>query len=194
MDKKEEIINAMEKLFSKIGYSSSISDLAKAVGLKPSSIYSHFESKDQIIYQVLMRETQTYYNLFLEKFNFLKGKDTENCLKELFFFTFNYYRKNNKLSLWTHVGHISNLELKRQILELKEDTERKTGLIIYDIFISGAKNKEIKEDNLEGAILLYFASLSGGIVTYGLENEDPKLIDAKLLNIWNTYWKGRKLS
>lgn len=50
LDKKEEILETMSELFAQKGYNTSMSDISKKVGIKVQSTYSHYESKDQIVY------------------------------------------------------------------------------------------------------------------------------------------------
>jgi len=56
---REKIINTAIILFSDKGYSkTSVRDIAKEVGIKPASLYSHFESKEEILH--------TLYDYFYE--------------------------------------------------------------------------------------------------------------------------------
>ncbi|MPM75802.1 hypothetical protein SDC9_122796 [bioreactor metagenome] len=64
MDKKEEILVTMTELFAQKGYNTSMSDISKKVGIKVQSIYSHYESKDQIVYLVLKKEIFTLLYFF----------------------------------------------------------------------------------------------------------------------------------
>jgi len=48
---RNKIISAAITLFSDRGYSkTSVRDIAKAVGIKPASLYSHFDSKEEILH------------------------------------------------------------------------------------------------------------------------------------------------
>ena len=59
---RDKIINASIILFSDKGYSkTSVRDIAKEVGIKPASLYSHFESKEEILH--------TLYDYFFENRN-----------------------------------------------------------------------------------------------------------------------------
>lgn len=50
---KERIITASEDFFSKYGYyGTSMSDISKATGVQKSSLYSHFDSKEQLFLKV----------------------------------------------------------------------------------------------------------------------------------------------
>jgi AcrR family transcriptional regulator len=53
-----DILAVTAKLFSTIGYgSTSMRDIAKEVGIKPASLYSHFSSKEDILWSIVRRTT-----------------------------------------------------------------------------------------------------------------------------------------
>ena len=59
---REKIISAAINLFSDKGYSKiSVRDIAKEVGIKPASLYSHFNSKEEILHSL--------YDYFFENRN-----------------------------------------------------------------------------------------------------------------------------
>lgn len=54
--RKEEILAAARRLFSEAGYeSASMRDLADAVGVKAASLYSAFESKEEMLWEIALR-------------------------------------------------------------------------------------------------------------------------------------------
>ena len=64
--RKQEILDAAKKLFSKKGYAaSSMRDLAKSLGIKPASLYSHYESKDQMLWEIAIRCTKEFHGHIL---------------------------------------------------------------------------------------------------------------------------------
>lgn len=59
---REQILDATEKLMAERGYAAtSISDIRKACGLPPSSIYWHFGSKDGVLAAVMERGAERYF-------------------------------------------------------------------------------------------------------------------------------------
>jgi AcrR family transcriptional regulator len=59
---REQILDATEKLMATRGYAAtSISDIRKACGLPPSSIYWHFGSKDGVLAAVMERGAERYF-------------------------------------------------------------------------------------------------------------------------------------
>ena len=80
MDKgntKREIITAALDLFSTQGFeATSISQIADAVGIRKASLYSHFESKQAILDQLILQVLEGYakQSLFAKASNFLYNK------------------------------------------------------------------------------------------------------------------------
>ena len=65
MNTKEKIFNVSIDLFSKKGYDSvSLREIADGVGIKKSSIYSHYSSKEAILMDIL--EYQTTMRFYLK--------------------------------------------------------------------------------------------------------------------------------
>jgi AcrR family transcriptional regulator len=70
---RDRIINAAIALFSDRGYSKvSVRDIAKEVGIKAASLYSHFKSKEEILH--------TLYDYFFFFF-FKVGRDMDELVK-----------------------------------------------------------------------------------------------------------------
>ena len=54
--RKQEILEAAQQLFSQKGYNAaSMRDVAKALDIKPASLYSHYDSKDDILWEIATR-------------------------------------------------------------------------------------------------------------------------------------------
>ncbi|MBQ6098321.1 MAG: TetR/AcrR family transcriptional regulator [Methanobrevibacter sp.] len=61
MNTKEKIFNVSLDLFSKKGYDSvSLREIAEAVGIKKSSIYSHYSSKEAILMDIFNQFTKSF--------------------------------------------------------------------------------------------------------------------------------------
>lgn len=77
---KDKIINVAVSLFAKHGYrQTSMKMIAKEVGIKSSSIYNHFESKECILDEILnLYKIQTYRNILSRDKSFLDKKEITN--------------------------------------------------------------------------------------------------------------------
>lgn len=60
--RKQEILDAAQQLFSERGYiAASMRHLAEALGIRPASLYSHYKSKDEILWEIAIRAAQNFY-------------------------------------------------------------------------------------------------------------------------------------
>lgn len=66
-DTRKRLLDSAEALFSRQGYqSTSLEDIARAVGIGPSAIYKHFLGKDDLYAQVLQRLAQPFLDLLAD--------------------------------------------------------------------------------------------------------------------------------
>lgn len=60
--RKQEILDAAQQLFSEKGYvAASMRDLAQMLGIQPASLYSHYRSKDEILWEIAIRAARSFY-------------------------------------------------------------------------------------------------------------------------------------
>ena len=89
MNTKEKIFDASLDLFSKKGYDSvSLREIAEEVGIKKSSIYSHYVSKEAILMDIFEYFTDFFkYDELLNSKNLLLREDNEMLLEnpEMFY-------------------------------------------------------------------------------------------------------------
>ncbi len=192
MDKKEEIIKAMFEVFSEKGHSASMSDISKKVGIKPQSIYSHFESKDQIIWLALEKEIESKFDSLRIKLESFENESCEIALKEIAFYIFEYFNDYTRLKFWRNISLIQNEELRKKCREKIRSMEAANGKKMIGIFQAGVKNGEIKSNNLEGMMNLYVAMIHGildGMLLYNDSSIDMKDYANKT---WDAYWDGIK--
>lgn len=77
MNTKEKILNSSLNLFSTKGYNAvSVRDIASDVGIKASSLYNHFENKQNILDE-LIKVNVNYVSNFLKEINLKKMIESE---------------------------------------------------------------------------------------------------------------------
>lgn len=60
--RKEQILQVATVLFSQKGYvAASMRDLAELLNIKPASLYSHYESKDEILWEIARRCARDFH-------------------------------------------------------------------------------------------------------------------------------------
>ena len=61
--RKQQILDTAQQLFNRQGFvSASMRDLAKELNIKPPSLYSHYESKNEILWEIAMRCTFEFFD------------------------------------------------------------------------------------------------------------------------------------
>ncbi|MEM7657108.1 MAG: TetR/AcrR family transcriptional regulator [Bacteroidota bacterium] len=59
--RKEEILRFAQELFSQQGYAAtSMRDLAKVLDIKPASLYSHYTSKEDMLWEIALRGAEAF--------------------------------------------------------------------------------------------------------------------------------------
>ncbi len=85
---KALLIRAAIDLFSEKGYASvSIRELAKCVGIKSSSIYNHFASKEDIMLTIMKEYNNKFFRAYADYETLkvlLKGKEFDEVMDEIF--------------------------------------------------------------------------------------------------------------
>lgn len=60
--RKQEILDAAKTLFSSAGYGqASMRDIANQLGIKPPSLYSHYKSKEDILWEIAVRCARDFH-------------------------------------------------------------------------------------------------------------------------------------
>lgn len=66
-DRREEVLQIATRLFYEHGFQSvGIRMIADTVGIQPSSLYYHFSSKEEILFQIALRATQDFVESLIE--------------------------------------------------------------------------------------------------------------------------------
>ena len=189
MDKKHEILNAAFDIFSEKGYHLSVAELAKAVNIKTPSLYSHFESKDEIIELVVRDEIERYYSFLKGKMLEVSSFSCKEAMKSLYGSVIDYFSKDKRLRFWRAVPFIQNQQLKSISTQLIVDNDRNFKQQMEQCFSKGQSNGEIRPDVSPGALRLYLCMIQGvldGMLLY--PKELVNISDAD--ELFEAYWDG----
>lgn len=140
-DKKELILDVTKKLIVLYGYGkTTLDDIASAIGMKKSSLYYYYKNKEDIMYEVMMKEKRTYLKVIKEALeidgssynkiiNYIRIK--ENYLKKSFSpfdLTINQF-----------------IEIKRGVKEIFKNIECSEKQLVADVISNGIKTNELKK-------------------------------------------------
>lgn len=192
MQTKENIVNAMIQVFSNKGYIASMSDISDIVGIKVPSIYSHFKSKDEILYLAVEKELSNHYQFFVDSYTQLYYEPTEIILKGIYDRTLEYYSDMKKLRFIHYIDIIPNTKLLNACQKLQGNYMQKILDGVQEIFKQGQANKELKPDQNQGYHYLYVTMLQGllrGRLMF--EKAVEERLECEQI-LWKTFWSGIK--
>ena len=197
MNTKEEILNATFKLFSEKGYNTSMSDIAKKVGIKVPSIYSHFESKGEIICLVITLEIKSFFDNLVTQISMLDqaNEKSEIKLKTFCFSIFTYFSEPDRIRFWKSITLINNQEIREKCRIMVKENEIKMVTLLKPLFLEGESKGEIKCESLEGSAYLFIAMINGvldSVLIYHEINYITSELDNYKKKIWQAYWDGIK--
>jgi AcrR family transcriptional regulator len=190
MEKKEEILEAAYKHFSKRGYNVSMAEIAKEVGIKAPSLYSHFISKDEIVYLIVEKEIVKYNEFLNRVYDESKDKVIEEKFENIFFAIIKYFKDNDKLRLWRNILLIDNDDLRKKCSELVFNLEMFHLKKMEELFSKSMLQNHQNKDEIEGNALLFLAmiqgALEGELLCYGSSTKADEFIS----KTWKAYWNG----
>ncbi len=188
MDKKQDIIDAAFELFCAKGYHLSVSELAKAVDIKPPSLYSHFESKDQILEIMIREEINFYYDCLKDKMIQLESLTCKEAMKSLYYFVIEYFAERKRLYFWRTIPLIPNEELKKICSQMIADKDQFFIQKLKQCFLNGIERGEIKSDITYSHLQLYFFMIQGVLDGMLMYSEFGK--DLNIEGIYNAFWNS----
>lgn len=189
--KKEEILKNVLTLASEKGLRSlSMANIATASGLKKSSLYSHFNSKQDLInelYLYLRKKSST--KIFVDYSTFVKGKSLREILLTA---TISYDEMNRKSDMITFYKVI--ISEKTLSKEASKVIIKETETMINaskELFKAIEENKIALFDNLESAAIT-FALLIHSVLDLRLDAEmaESNISDGILEKVIDSFIKA----
>ncbi|MBS8263775.1 TetR/AcrR family transcriptional regulator [Mesobacillus boroniphilus] len=182
-------------LFAEKGYyGTSLSMIANAVGIRKSSIYAHYNSKDELFIAVV-QFVAGLYKAKLEQF-FAVLKEVDHPVEHQLYHVLRWYMqlwvdKKNATKFWRRIGlfppeHLEN-EIKRISAETVAQSFHKE---LADIFRKGVENGELRNVPSEKLVAL-FQILIDGILTAILLNDYQETTEL-IQDGWHHFWSGIK--
>ncbi len=189
MEKKQEILEAAFEIFCEKGYHLSVAELAAAVKIKTPSLYSHFESKDEIIELIVQSEIQRYYDSLTKTMLEIEVLSCKEAMKQLFDFVIDYFCTGKRLRFWRAIPFIPNQRLNCLFAQAISEKDAVFIQKMQRCFLKGQSNAEIRSDASLGSLRLYLCMIQGvldGILLY------PKELGGKnnTTELFEAYWYG----
>lgn len=190
--KKKEILDKSLELFANQGYfGTSMDDIAKAVGIKKASLYSHYSGKESIFTSVFNNILEDYSSFiddltacieesnYLEKLSSIFSGYVKNC------------KNNNKMVFWDRYYYYPPDYLKDYILTKTYEIEMFFIKKITKIIDQGIKHGYIINKNADDIALSFYYMMIG--FAMGIKFYDEKEIDTDIAKCTTVFLDGIKL-
>ena len=156
METKKKIKDVTYGLFATKGMEFTLNEVAELVGIKKASIYAHFTSKEELLYQLFNEEIDLY---------FVALEQSSNTLEELYFGIVNYYASSKeKLLFWKRLlffpPDTMESAIKQKIMTSSESRYQKVKSLICSESPSCMRNEKKAE-----LLTVMFLSLVHGLLS-----------------------------
>lgn len=153
METKNKIMQASYGLFAEKGMEFSLNEVADIVGIKKASIYAHFTSKEELLYQLFDKEIDEYFVIV---------ECRSKTLKELFFGILNYFSSSReKLLFWKRLllfpPNTMESEIRERIIDLSDRRFKRVKILIQ----SSSATNVADERNVELLTLMFLSVIHG---------------------------------
>jgi len=189
---KMAILKEAYELFAENGYSTSLDEVAKKVGIKTPSLYAHFENKEELFFILIKQEIESYFSKLDLQFRNLHGKNTYTQISGIFFSVMEYFKHDNRARFWRNIPLIKVAKLRDQCRLLIKQNDRKYSELMAAILHQGVIHKELRESVDDGSVNLLLAMIQGildGMLLYENDEFDIQLF---ALKAWQAFWDGIK--
>lgn len=187
--KKEEIKKEALSLFAEKGYAgTSLSAIAKKVHIQTSSLYAHFQSKDDLYLQIYREQLQEQFQQTKQILSKLKGTTVYERLQAVFF-SFVQAEMNEERALFIRRSiFLPPFHLKQQIKREFVAVEKLLSAELLTLFQEGMENGELKQQRVENVLAFFYCVFDGIIVEQYYYEEDE--YNARKRNSWMMFWQA----
>lgn len=165
-----------------------MSELAGKVEIKTPSLYSHFNSKDQILSIVIYEEIQRFYDNLQEKMITVEKIGCKEAMRSIYNFVVTYFSEYKHLHFWRRIPFIANEQLRTASSNIIAEKDKDYNETMRSFFLRGQEYGEIRQDITYSSLQLYFCTIQGvldGMMLYRASHEE-----ANSDQIFEAYWLG----
>jgi AcrR family transcriptional regulator len=189
MATKQEITDAAFRLFAERGFHETTTDsIAKMIGLKKQSLYSHFSNKKEIVFEVLNEHSEQISRVVDEILIEDHDKPADILLKSIFIRLARYFSQREKIMFWKRIFLFeANGEFSDIIKNSNYSFHKKMVTELGDILRSRYPYLN-DPDRLRSFLLSYMVLISGYMDWLLTDGFDLNTIE----KIYDVFWYGSK--
>lgn len=176
------------KLFAEKGYAgTSMNDIAKAVGIRKASLYSHYPGKESIFRDLLDSILKKHLKNVENIIKTAKGSSKQK-LESIFRSYILHCKDNREIDFWTRFYYFPPGPLKEEIHRKTHEVELFFETQLCAIFEEGIKQQELQNRNASDMMLSYYYMMLGFVLSLSdYENRSP---DEDINRCLAVFWNG----
>ncbi|GIN94856.1 TetR family transcriptional regulator [Siminovitchia terrae] len=184
------IIEAALKLFTQHGYEgASLADIAKEVGIHKSSIYTHFQKKEDLFFAVFDYAMSDYREHLKQLLNTIQYDSIEDILYKILCNVGQYYNHSaEKVVFQKRFLLFPPISLQDELKNRFASFDDSLIQILFSIFKERLPKSEFQSQEVKDWLNAYSCVLDGlfsHMVYYGNVG-----FDEKVSSVWNLFWGG----
>jgi len=184
-----KIQEATIKLFAENGYEkATLTEIAKAVGIKKPSIYAHFENKQEIFLSIIEELSSVYVAKFKDEFEKYQTFTVEDQLYSVLESTRLFFQHEDLGIFLKRMLLFPPKELEGHLLKRYEEFENQLLIVIRGIFEKGILEGEIFHNEVDELVDAYIHLLDSCFIQ--LFDPDDELVKKRLKATWCFFWRS----
>ncbi|MFD3447764.1 TetR/AcrR family transcriptional regulator [Microbacteriaceae bacterium 4G12] len=175
--------------FSRYGYKgTSLTNIAKDVGIKKPSIYAHFKGKEEL-YFICLEEALQKDLQYVRRYIEIHQEDSLcSLLHDLLVGYGNKFHENTEAMFWLRSSFFPPDEYKDYIVTKANEYIAQIGNLLFPVFQSAYERREICNMEIDDAIDAYLCLFDGLMVE--LMYTGSTGFQKRLHASWNVFWRG----
>ena len=187
--RKELLLAVAFEEFAQSGYHTTLSQIGKRAGIKKQTIYNYFENKDDLLYEVIALEINTFYAAKARELDKIMDLSPEEILKTIFFSICNYFKDTSKVRFWRWLFMMESTDLFERSRNLIRENEVDFFIRIKKVVGREMTECDADEKEVFAAVQVFAASIQG-IMDLMLLYRDMYDSQTLIENVWEFYWKS----
>ncbi|WP_425499397.1 TetR/AcrR family transcriptional regulator [Anoxynatronum sibiricum] len=164
----------------------SLSTIAEAASIKKASIYAHFDSKEDLLFQVINAHIQHYSCATKKQLEKLKKESLEVTLKQFYQFNLHYFHEPTRLLFWKRCLLLSEGPLKDRVEQAHRKVHDRNMKCLADRYLQDTHTHQKPAGNLPIFINSYLILLLGMLYSLFTFEHDLSSYD----HAFDIFWKG----